>query len=408
MSQTIRRLSHGSIFKSIGATIRSVMITVILSAVSIIPSAFGQGLSAPGAPAVAPVPAPAAAPAVAPLAPATAATPATASVTPGIAIGDCSAAGQAMARTYTSETRPPNPAQKVCEGGRIQMQVQADRHFGNRIMDPVLVTVMLAVDPAVVLDLQSLSRGTLTFNGQEFDLVSPLALNSGQSPVRVQSRRLHDGRNLIKIDLIVQSSVPASVAPYLVFRLDLRYALGNIRDAEGNTTGAPDWRVLTTPVVGLTMSPTAVAGDSFRELEVEPVQQVRPWPTLALLVSGLILILLGPSVTIVRWINRVRPGRIVPANEIAWRVLDRTFAEGAQHGFSLGHFRAIASALRKYLNSSSATHAELRERFADDPRRKAILRVLSKCDRALFSAQQFTRDEIDELVEDVEQIVPRP
>ncbi len=89
---------------------------------------------------------------------------------------------------------------------------------------------------------------------------------------RVVSR---DGRNLLRIDLIVQSAVPASVAPYLVFRLDLRYALGNIRDAEGNATTAPDWRVLSTPVIGLTMSPTAVAGDTFRQTGVEAVNQVR-------------------------------------------------------------------------------------------------------------------------------------
>lgn len=329
-------------------------------------------------------------------------------VTPGVAIGDCSSPGIAIARTYTLAPRPPNPAQKSCEGGRIQMQVQAERHFGNRIMDPVRVTVMLAIDPTVVLDLQSLSRGTIGFNGQEFDLVSPLALNVGQSPVDIQSRRLRDGRTLVKIDLIVQSSVPASAAPYLVFRLDLRYALGNIRDAQGNATAAPDWRVLSTPVVGLTMSPTAAAGDSFMESDVEPVPQARPWPTFALLVLGPFLVLLGPAVFVIRWINRLRPGRKVPPNEIAWRILDRTFADGKRYGFSLTHFRAIGSAVRKYFNLSAATQSELRSRFSDDPQLNAILRVLGKCEAVLFAAQTLSQEEIDELIEDVEKLVPRP
>ncbi len=329
-------------------------------------------------------------------------------VTPGVALGDCSSPGTAIARSYTSAPRPPNPAQKSCEGGRVQIQVQADRHFGNRIMDPVRVTVLLAVDPSVVLDLQSLSRGTIAFNGQEFDLVSPLALNAGQSPVDVQSRRLRDGRILTKIDLIVQSSVPASAAPYLVFRLDLRYAVGNIRDAQGNQTAAPDWRVLSTPVVGLTMSPTAAAGDSFMESDVEPVAHVSPWPTFGLLVFGLFLVLLGPAVFVIRWINRLRPGRKVPPNETAWRVLNRTFADGKRYGFSPAHFRAIASAVRKYLNSSAATQSELRSRFGDDPQLNAILRVLGKCDAVLFAAQTLSHEEIVELIEDVEKVVPRP
>ncbi|MCC7528619.1 MAG: hypothetical protein IT342_08865, partial [Candidatus Melainabacteria bacterium] len=329
-------------------------------------------------------------------------------VTPGVALGDCSSPGTAIARSYSSEPRPSNPAQRSCEGGRVQIQVQADRHFGNRIMDPVRVTVLLAVDPSVVLDLQSLSRGTIAFNGQEFDLVSSLSLNAGQSPLDVQSRRLRDGRILTKIDMIVQSSVPASAAPYLVFRLDLRYALGNIRDAEGNATAAPDWRVLSTPVVGLTMSPTAAAGDSFMESELEPVDQVRPWPTFGLLVFGLFLVLLGPAIIAIKWINRLRPGRTVPPNETAWRVLNRTFADGKRYGFSPAHFRAIASEVRKYLNSSAATQSELRSRFGDDPQLNAILRVLGKCDAVLFAAQTLSHEEIVELIEDVEKVVPRP
>ncbi len=288
------------------------------------------------------------------------------------------------------------------------MQVHAERHFGNRIMDPVRVTVLLAVDPSVVFDLQSLSRGSIAFNGQEFDLVSPLALNAGQSPVDVQSRRLRDGRTLIKIDLIVQSSVPASAAPYLVFRLDLRYALGNIRDAQGNATTAPDWRVLSTPVIGLTMSPTAATGDSFIESDVEAARHVLPWPTFGLLVFGPFLVLLGPAIIVIRWINRLRPGRTVPPNEIAWRVLSRTFADGKRYGFSPAHFRAIASAVRKYLNSSAATQSELQLRFGDDPQLNAILRVLGKCDAVLFAAQTLSNEEIDELIADVEKVVPRP
>lgn len=329
-------------------------------------------------------------------------------VVPGVALADCEDLSVAMARTYTIARRPPSIAEKSCEGGRIRMQVQAERHFGHRIMDPINVRVLLSVDPSVTVDFQSLLRGTITFNGQEFDLVSPLALNAAQSPVDVQSLRMPDGRVLIKVDLIVQSSVPASVAPHLVLRLDLRYSLGNIRDAEGNATSTPDRRVLSTPVIGLSVSPTAGAGDDFVGVNPTFVPQLLPWATYGLLVGGGFLLLLPLGLWFVRWINRQRTGRKVPSHELAWRTLDRVFAEGKQQGFSPSHFKAISAAVRRYLNVSASTHAELRSLLAGHPRQKAIIRVLSQCDAVLYRCQQLNHDEIVDLIEDVETIVPRP
>ncbi len=370
-------------------------LAVILSAVPVVSSSFGQS-AAPVAPSGPPAP---------PVGGEGAPSPA---VAPGVALGDCVDSGFAMARNHTLARRPSNPAEKVCEAGRIRMQVQADRHFGYRIMDPVRVTVLLSVDPQVVFDMQSLSRGSLTFNGQEFDLVSQLALEPGVLPVTVQAQRTQDGRNLIKIELVVQSAVPASQAPYLVFRLDLRYALGNVRDAAGNVTAAPDWRVLSTPLIGLTMSQTAVAGDPFIAGEVEPVGHVLPWPTFGLLVCGIVLVLFWPGLRLVKWINRVRPGRKIPGNERAWSALDRIFAEGRRSGFSHAHFKGIAQALRQYLKLPAATLHEMRAALETHPRRREILRVINRCEAVLYCEEHLNDEEMDELIEDVGLIVPRP
>ena len=329
-------------------------------------------------------------------------------IVPGVALGDCEDLSVAMARTYTLGRRPQSMAEKSCEGGRIRMQVQAERHFGHRIMDPINVRVLLNVDPSVTVDFQSLRRGTITFNGQEFDLVSPLALNAPQSPVDVRSLRMPDGRVLIKVDLIVQSSVPASVAPHLVFRLDLRYSLGNIRDAEGNATSTADHRVLSTPVIGLTLSQTASGAGEFVGVNPAFAPQLRPWATHGLLVGGAFLLLLPLGLWAVRWINRQRPGRKVPSHELAWHTLDKVFAEGNQQGFSPLHIKAISAAVRRYLNVSASTHAELRTLLAGHPQQKAIIRVLSKCDAVLYRCQQLNHDDFVELIEDVESIVPRP
>lgn len=332
-------------------------------------------------------------------------------VVPGVAVGDCAEAGQAMVRSYpysTAPAMPPNPAVKACEGGRIQMRVEAPRHFGHRLMDPIRVRILLAVDPSVVIDMQSLARGVLALNGQEFDLVPHGALGQGQSPVDVEMRRLRDGRNLLKIELVVQSTVPPSVAPYLLFRLDLRYALGNIRDAQGNATTSPDWRVLSTPAFAFTLSPTATPGDGFRENDDEEVPQVVPWPTYGLLVAGILLVLLGPGIAVVRWLNRMRPGRKTSREEIAWRNLDRLFVDAGKYGFSHGHFRAIVQVVRRYFNLQSATIAELNVQLSDHPNLQEIIRVVSRCEAVLYRGKTLSEAEIEELMADVARIVPRP
>jgi len=324
------------------------------------------------------------------------------------AVGDCVDAIQAMARTYTIARRPPARAEKTCENGRIQVMVQTERHFGHRIMDPVHVRVLLSVDPSVNIDFGSLSRGTVTFDGQEFDLVSPLALGGGQIPVEIQTQHGRDGRSLIALDLFVQSSVPPSVAPYLVFRLDLRYALGSVGESEGNATPVPDWRVLSSPAIGLTLSPTAVARDEFVVMETRAVRNALPWPTYGLLSAGIFLIFLAPGLWVVRWINRQRPGRKIPPGELAWRTLDRVFSEARRNGFSSAHFKAISASVRRYLVVSSSTHSELRERLYSHPQFKAIMRVLCKCDAVLYRASTLSEEELVELIEDVEAVVPRP
>lgn len=328
----------------------------------------------------------------------------------GVAIGDCGDVSQAMVRSYqTGARRPPNPATKVCEGGRIRVRVAAERHFGHRIMDPVRVTVLLNFEPTTLVDLESLARGTITFNGQEFDLVRQQALPSGQTPVEVETQQLRDGSLLLKIEMLVQSAVPASVAPYLVFRLDLRYALGNIRDAQGIETAAPDWRVLSTPLIGLTMSSTAVAGDQFRDIALQPVQQVSPWPTLWLLIVGVFLIFFMPGLLLVQWINRHRPGRQLSREEIAWRTLDAVRASARENdGYTRAHIRRIAHAVRMYFDVESATVSEVQSRLANDPRLADILGVLQSCEGVLFEGSAIDRQEIKVLQRKLRSIIPRP
>lgn len=326
----------------------------------------------------------------------------------GVAIGDCGDNAVAIARRSSGQSSPPEAAQKACEGGRIMIAVQPARAFGYRIMDPMRVTVMLALDPSVTLDLQSLARGTIAFTGQEFDLVSALALDGTASPVDVAQRRLRDGRTLVKIDLILQSSVPASAAPYLVFRLDLRYALGNIRNNQGVQTDVPDWRVLSTPLIAVTMSATAAPGAQLILPEAEPVDALRPWPTMALLVVGIFASLFWPGLIAVRWLNRNRPGRRVTAEEKAWAMLSSVIADGSANGYSVRHVQRIASAVRRYLGKSAATREEMRVMLKGHPREREIERLMNRCDAVLYRGAPVSPELVSEMMADLEAVVPKP
>lgn len=323
-------------------------------------------------------------------------------------VGDCVDVAQAYARSFTSSPRPPIEAEKSCEGGRIRMYAASERHFGHRIMDPAQFSVVLLVDAGVTLDFSSLARGVISFNGQEFELVSANALSHEQQPVSVQASTMPDGHTLVRIDLISQSSVPPSHAPYLVFRLDLRYAVGNILDAEGRDTGSADWRVLSSPLIAVTMSPTAgVVGQPTMTIpEIAPHKL--PWPTISLLVVGVFLLLLAPGLAVVRWINRIRPGRKVPSNEVAWKILRPLFERGRDEGFSPASLRLVSHAVRQYLQVRSATLNELRPLLSAHSKRESIFRVLALCDAVLYEGHTLSHHEANQLVMDVEAIIPRP
>ncbi len=296
---------------------------------------------------------------------------------------------------------PGNPGEKICEDGRIHLRSGALRRYGHRIMDLVRATVLIEHAPEIAFDLQSLGRGVIGFNGQEFDLADPQALAPGESPVVVSARPLENGNNLLRIDLILQTSVPASVTPYVVFRMDLRYSPGYIVDNNGSPTAVRDWRVLTTPDTAVTLSATAMPGDSMIGPTLEEVPTPAPWPMWSLLVGGIFLAGLWPGILVVRWINRVRPGRKISARELAWRRIAPVISAGRKYGFTYTHFKEIASAIRRCFSMDAATNHEARELSKDWHESEEIMRVLAICDRALFEAHNPSEEEIAHLIADI-------
>ncbi|MCC6979395.1 MAG: hypothetical protein IT343_13815 [Candidatus Melainabacteria bacterium] len=301
------------------------------------------------------------------------------------------------------DPKPANPVQKVCENGRIIIQVGNGQHFGHRIMDLVEVTVLIVADNDIKFDFTSLSKGVIGFEGQDFDLAKPYplgALAPGQSPVTIQSAPYKQGQTIYRIDLIVQSSVPKKAIP---FQLDLRYAVDTAPDGK-----TPNWKRLTTPDFIVTTSNTADNGDELLEGDLEMRQAPRPWAMWPTLVGGIFLALLWPALVIVRRINREKPIRKSPPNEVAWRVYLKVTKQVAETGWQERHYKLMAAALRQYFGVDPSTINEVGERLKDHAQLDMIMSYLAKTEAVLFQQRALSEHENNELCEQFEELVPRP
>lgn len=304
------------------------------------------------------------------------------------------------------QPKPANPVEKSCEGGKIQIVVgvpptdlkggkDSQRHFGHRIGDKIPVSILILTDPDVKIDFTSLAQGVLGFDGSDFILAEPPT---------VLARQTKDGKVLYRIDLKLQGFTAHYVqrAP-VVFNLDLRYATEMAPDGK-----TPNWKRLTTPDFVITTSNTADNGDELIEGDLEAKPGPSPWLTVPLLVLGFFLVLLWPGLVLVKWINRIRPRRVIPANEQAWRIFDKAMAEAKANGYSERVYKLIASALRVYLGVEPATLAEVRERLKAHAQIATIDSALSKCDRAIYSRTALNDDENRQLVDEFTKLVPKP
>lgn len=301
------------------------------------------------------------------------------------------------------DPKPANPVQKVCENGRIMIQVGNSQHFGHRIMDLVEVTVIIIADDAIKFDFSSMEKGVIGFEGQDFDLAKPYPLGGlapGVKPYTIRQAKYQEGKTIYRIDLVVQSSVPKKAIP---FQLDLRYAVDQA--ADGVT---PNWKRLTTPDFIVTTSNTADNGDELLEGDLEAKTSPAPWFMWPSLVAGIFLVLFWPGLAIVRRINRVRPIRKSPPNEVAWRIYLRVTAQVKTAGWQETHYKQLAAALRVFLGVDPATINEVGERLKENPQLPVILSALAKCEAVLFQQRTLSDHENEELLEQFETLIPRP
>ncbi|MBU6452421.1 MAG: hypothetical protein KGS72_11620 [Cyanobacteria bacterium REEB67] len=329
----------------------------------------------------------------------------------------------------TQEVKPQNPVSKVCAGGKVHIIVgitpsdpdgyrDSHRHFGHFIMDRVPLTVVLDLDKSVQIDFNSLvNQKVIAFNGSDFDLAKQ---GAGEPPaVKVSGPVFKGDRKIYRIELIVQTMV---IKP-TPFNLDLRYAVDMTPDGK-----LPNWTTLTTPDFLVTTSDIGDNGDTPAEGSLDMVAPRLPWMTVTALAFGTFLMLLFPGLALVKWHNRVRPRKVVPANRLAWNIFEAQYNDAsAGGGYKRKHIRAIAHALRRYLGTlpqypsiEALTVLEIENRFPEDAHFASIKAALQMCEKDLFSdaslqvenpyesATALSAGEIEQLYRELDVLVPRP
>jgi len=325
--------------------------------------------------------------------------------------------------------KPQNPVEKVCADGKVHIIVgitpsdpagysDSHRHYGHFIMDRIPLTVVLDLDKSVQIDFNSLLlQKVIGFNGSDFDLAKQ---GPGEpESVVITGPVIKGDRKIYRIEMIVQTMVPTPTP----FNLDLRYAVDKTPDGK-----LPNWVTMTSPDFLVTTSDISDNGDQLLEGNLDMQSPRLPWMTVTALALGVFLILLFPGLALVKWYNRVRPRKVVPADRLAWNVFEAQQADAiANGGFRRKHIRAIAHALRRFLgtlpqypNIEALTILEIANRFADDSKFAPITRALQMCEKDLYSdatltvenpyesATSLSAGDIQQLYSELDVLVPRP
>jgi hypothetical protein len=309
-------------------------------------------------------------------------------------------ASSATTTTGATTLVPKNPAQKTCEHGRISMQVLMDQPFANRIGALLPIEVMIKADAGVVFDFGSLKQNVLSFSGSDFLVVKDRDIELKAQPANKEKTIF-----VYKIVLPVQTF---KTDKDIAFNLDLKYVV----DLPAGTK-QPNWKVLTTPDFVVTTSNTADNGTQLQEGNVDKATVRSPW-LMWFLVPAAVFFIFWPSVKrFVFWLNRVRPGRKIPAEEIAWKVFRKVFNDAKDYGRMGPEFvKKIEAALRVYIIQESATIEELKFRMKGDPRLDTIVSVITNLQAVHWARtdRPFNLSEraLDDLYADLKKIVPMP
>lgn len=357
-------------------------------------------VAAPATPA-APAAAPATPAARAPSSPSTVAGPAPQSLK-GTAAAPQPAGSPAPAAKPAAPAAPVIPTlseevSKQCADGQVSVKVSA-RLYGYKIGDSILVKMVIQLKDGVQLDFDPLKQGKLALE-QSFQQPFELAA----APVIVEQDT--DGGKEYDLTLSVRNFVPSQ---WMTFSMQMPYSVA------ASPNGTPLWQALTTPKLVLLQY-----ADGVPQMQ-RPITMGNtglavtrtPWALPEMAITVVVLFLTWPGVEIVRYVNRLRPRKVVPRDVAAWMAIRRVINSGKEIGYSANHYRRMDEVLRKFLSSTypgieGMTQTEI-ECLPDSYHSRCVKDTFRKLDRVLVEEVQLTAKEQKQLLWELDQLIERP
>ena len=286
---------------------------------------------------------------------------------------------------------------KSCAQGKVIMKV-GSRLYGHKIGDSIPVELTITLNGGAVIDTSPMLQGKLRLEAgnQPFELTA--------KPV-IEEKTAKDGAKQYHILLQVRQFLPA---PNMTFAMQLPYAVKFAED------GTPLWETLATPDYILVQNMEGLSNQErpLTDGNTGLVQPRHSWALPAGIIFVALLFLAYPLVELVRLCNRVRPRKVVPRQVAAWLAMNRVLKSGKEIGFSNNHYRRMGEVLRTYLTASipgiqGMTQTEL-ESLPDDGQGTTVKSAFRKLDGALIGEKRLSAAEQEQLLREVEELLPRP
>lgn len=296
-------------------------------------------------------------------------------------------------------------------------------HFGIRIGNvvPMRVNVYVLKPEAgqrkIDVDFNALKAGRLTIDSNpdpDFRLVSPSVLPEGESPVSLDGPKdvvLQLGDNSYNAELYeIRIYVQTMRQPQpMRFALEFAYAAEEVN-------GQPDWKRIWTPDYILSMSRTADNGSDMSAGNTSHVPQKPPFAAgMFMLILGTIWVVTPLTFIAVKAIRRkLNYERLLDPEEKAWLKLD-PILEAARvpdgYSFTEAQVRGVVGALLEYIDKPTLTSKKLDSLIYEDDDGELLISILRPFMEGVLEGKQrepLSPKRTAELVERIEQVIPRP
>ena len=301
----------------------------------------------------------------------------------------------------------PTPAPKLtlfpvmtatCADGKVKVVISS-RFYGWQVGDSIPVNFQFTVSGDVKMNTDSIMQGKIALAEgfkQSFEM-------TGKPVIKTVKK---DGATTYDVTIEVRQF---TIEPRLSFTMQLPYSVANAPD------GTPQWQIFTTPAYALLNSIDGGYEGLNRPMTMGNTDGAKPrtpWmvPLLSIVIA--ILFLAGPTIYLIRRVNRTRVRKNISRDAAAWLAMHSVIKSGKEIGFGSTHYNRMDEVLRKYMGAAypgleGMTMTEV-EALPDDAQGKLVKSVFRKLEAVQVYQRQLSAAEQTQLLREVDKLIARP